>query len=139
MRKFVESALILFSLGGGAIAAPCRTPSLTSPDLWKPEHPPFSFTYDGKESAQFLNTWQISQNTAEEANGEIHRYIYTDPVTRLKVIAEVRFYPDFPDATDWVLRFRNEGTTDTPVIENILPLHWTMAAFRSGRGLQETA
>jgi len=27
---------------------------------------------------------------------------------------------------DWVLKFRNDGSSDTPIIENILPLHWAM-------------
>lgn len=127
-RRYIEITLVLLFLAGGMATAVAQAPGLTSPDLWKPEHAPFSFKYDGKASATFLNTWRVSQETAAEANGEIHRYLYKDPVTRLEVIAEVRLYHDFPGVIDWVLRFRNEGSSDTPIIEDILPLHWTMAA-----------
>jgi alpha-galactosidase len=102
--------------------------NLTSQDLWKPEHVPFSFIYDGKKSAQILPTWQISQEDIKDEKGEIHRYIYIDPATHLKVMADVRLYPDFPGVIDWVIRFRNDGTSDTPIIENILPLDWSIPA-----------
>ncbi len=101
---------------------------LTSPALWKPEHVPFSFEYGGKKSAQLLTTWQTSQENVSDARGRTHRYTYTDPATHLKVIADVRLYPDFPGVIDWVVRFRNDGTSDTPIIENILPLDWSIAA-----------
>ena len=120
MKRVFKLAIVLFLLTGRAITALCQTPSLTSPDLWKPEHAPFSFTYDGKSSATFLSKWQVSQETAVETKGEPHRYYYRDPVTHLAVIAEIRLHADFPGVIDWVLRFRNEGTSDTPIIENIL-------------------
>jgi alpha-galactosidase len=68
-----------------------------------------------------------------------------DPVTDLKVIAEVRLYPDYPDVVDWVLKFRNDGPSDTPVIEDILPLHWAIpsssgdALVRHDRGSANSA
>lgn len=127
-RRYSIVTLVFFVLAGGAVTAIAQSLDLTSPDLWKPEKPPFSFNYDGKASSTFLNKWQVSQETPATANGEIYRYIYRDPVTHLEVIAEIRLYPDFPGAIDWVLRFRNEGSSDTPIIENILPLNWSMAA-----------
>ena len=42
--------------------------------------------------------------------------------------AEVRQFAEFPGVVDWVLRFRNNGTSDTPIVEDILPLHWTVPA-----------
>ena len=54
--------------------------------------------------------------------------MYTDPATHLTVMADVRLYPDFPDAVDWVIRFRNDGSTDTPILENILPLDGSIPA-----------
>jgi alpha-galactosidase len=102
------------------------TPGLTSRELWKPDQVPFSFKYDGKASTQVLPKWQTSEESVA-GTGEVRRYSYTDPATRLKVTAEVRLYPDFPGAIDWILKFRNDGAADTPIIENILPLDWALA------------
>jgi alpha-galactosidase len=102
-----------------------HTPDLTSPDLWKPQNVPFSFVYGGKTSAQLLPTWRAAQENAIQGNNQIHRYTYSDPVSHLTVIADVKLYPDFPGVIDWVVRFRNDGTSDTPIIENILPLSWS--------------
>ena len=101
---------------------------LTSPDLWKPERVPFSFKYGGKDSAQLLTTWQFKQEAIAGKDGQVQRYTYTDPATHLQVTAEVRLYPHFPGVADWVLSFRNNGATDTPIIEDILPLHWAIPA-----------
>lgn len=127
LLKFLP--IFLFVAGNTlALCAQTLARDLTSPDLWKPEHAPFSFRYAGKESAQLLPQWQVTEENSVDGNIQIHRYVYTDPSTHLKVTAEIRLYPDFPDVIDWVLRFRNDGTTDTPIIENILPLHWAIPA-----------
>jgi alpha-galactosidase len=121
-------SLILLCLARSAVAALGQAPDLTSPDLWKPENVLFSFQYDGKPSSKILASWQASDENVAAGGGQVHRYYYTDPATHLKVTAEVRLFPDFPGTVDWVLRFRNDGTTDTPIIENILPLHWAIPA-----------
>ena len=59
--------------------------------------------------------------------GEIHRISFLDPASHLRVIAEVRTFKDFP-ALDWVFYFNNEATTDSPILETIEPLDWTMAS-----------
>jgi alpha-galactosidase len=107
----------------GTVAGWSQTPGLASQDLWKADHVPFSFRYDGQESAQLLPTWRSShEGTAEDTV----RYSYMDPKTKLNVTAEVRYYRDFPQVLDWVIRFRNDGPSDTPIIENILPMHWAI-------------
>ncbi len=122
-----------------------RSSDLMVSDLWKPGQVPFSFEYGGKESTQLLTTWRTSDEIAARGSGNIHRYFYTDPATHLKVIAEIRLYPDFPGAIDWVLKFRNDGDSDTPIIENILPLHWAISAspgdcfLRHARGSSSSA
>ena len=121
--SFIFGVLVGINLHCEAQASPL-TPSV-SLDTWKSDQPPFYFKYDGKESSQFLSTWQRSEETALSDGGELHRYIFSDPATKLKVTAEVRTFRNYP-AMDWVLYFTNEGAADTPIIEDIQPLHWSM-------------
>lgn len=122
LAKALISLLIVFA-GTGNLLSQAVAADVTAPLLWDAHHVPFSFIYNGKESASFLSAWQFSADTAAGANGQLHRYTYVDPVTQLKVTAEVRLYPEFPGVVDWVLRFRNQGSSDTAIIENILPLN----------------
>jgi alpha-galactosidase len=130
--------LFLCLFAGSAIATFAQTPDLTSTDLWKAENAPFSFRYAGKESSQFLASWQASDENgtipglAGSPDHPVHRYIHTDPDTKLTVTAEVRTFPDFPGAAEWVLYFKNGGSVDTPIIENILPLHWSFPTTPGG-------
>jgi alpha-galactosidase len=119
-----------FLLAGSSLCAPSQTltSDLTSPDLWRPDRVPFSFTYGGKDSAELLKTWQTKSEIARANNAQVHLYSYTDPVTHLTITAEVRQYAEFPNVVDWVLRFRNGGASDTPILEDILPLHSALAA-----------
>ena len=59
--------------------------------------------------------------------GGNHPLLVCGSEDQAQVTAEVRHYRDFPAAVDWVIRFRNDGTSDTPIIENILPLDWAIA------------
>lgn len=145
--RVAQCLLMVFFLVGSTLGALSQTiaPGLTSPDLWKSEHVPFSFIYGGKPSAQFLAIWKISHEDVADGKGVILRTTYTDPVTHLKVMGDVRIYPDFPGVVDWVVRFRNDGASDTPIIENILPLDWSIPAaagdcvLRHARGSNESA
>ena len=109
-----------------AIASPAPAPSsIPSLDLWKSAQFPFDFKYAGKDSSSFLSSWQRTDETLPSPDGQLHRYTFVDPATHLKIVAEVRTFNDF-DAIDWVLKFTNEGSTDTPILEDILPLRWTI-------------
>lgn len=90
--------------------------------------PPFSFKYGGQPSADLLNGWQIdcTQKNLDENRTE-HTLEFTDPNTGLEVRSEAIFYSDFP-AVEWVLYLKNNGTSDTPILENILPLDVRMLA-----------
>jgi alpha-galactosidase len=94
-------------------------------DAWKNGPLPFSFTYGGRNSADFLTSWSKSDDTIPSPGGVTHRYTFTDLPTGLQVVADVRTYNRYP-AIDWVLRFSNTGSQDTPIIENVQPLAWTM-------------
>jgi hypothetical protein len=66
LSRNLKSLLLFFPFAGCTVGALGYTPApgLTSSDLWKAEHVPFSFQYDGKQSAQLLTTWQVSHNKA---------------------------------------------------------------------------
>jgi len=121
----MKSLVYFLSFLGGTIAALGQGFDVTSPNLWKTEAAPFAFKYDGRDSATFLSTWTRTEKNAQAASGPVHQVIYEDPATKLKMVVEVRNFTDFP-AVDWVLYFSNEGTADTPILENIQPLHTTI-------------
>ena len=127
MKTHVIIALAISTLA----VLPCRaetaraTPEM-SLDVWASKLP-FYFKYDGKESPAFISTWQRAEETLPSEGGQLHRYTFTDPATKLKVTAEVRTFKDF-NALDWVLKFSNEGAADTPIIEGVQPLSWTAPA-----------
>ncbi len=94
----------------------------------RPEFPgasaqaPFSFRYGGKSSSELLPTWQVTRDSQSEPEGvTLHRTTYKDPQTQLECVMELREYADFP-AARWVVRFRNAGSADTPILEDIQAL-----------------
>jgi hypothetical protein len=129
-RGVLSTLLTVFLLAAITLSLQCQVAAdqLTSTDQWKPERVPFSFKYAGQDSAKFLTKWEIKHEALPGKDSGTQQYSYADPITHLRVIAEVRRYSDFPNVVDWVLRFRNEGSSNTPIIENILPLDWTIPA-----------
>jgi len=87
-----------------------------------PSEPPFSFVYGGRVSDALLGDWKFSETTKALDRFRTSRtQIYTDPKTSLQVRCEIVQYRDFP-MVEWTLYFKNVGLTDTPILENILPL-----------------
>jgi alpha-galactosidase len=85
----------------------------------KADAPPFAFTYGGKASSEFLAKWASKPETRSMAQGTIERVVYRDASTGLRVTSVYTLYSDFP-AVEWVLRFKNEGASDSPVIADVL-------------------
>ena len=84
--------------------------------------PPFSFTYNGKPSAEFLGTWKVDRKTKKlDDHRTAHTITYSDPAGGLSVRCEAIAYDDFP-MVEWTLHFKNTGAADTPIIENIQSL-----------------
>ena len=84
--------------------------------------PPFSFDYDGVNSSEFLATWDFSVNeTLLDETRTLQTVTYTDRQTGLEVRCELTHFADHP-AVEWVLKFRNAGERDTPIIANIQAL-----------------
>ncbi len=80
---------------------------------------PFSFVYGGKASADLLKDWPCRRNTQKlDAHRTERISEWTDPATGLQVRLMGIEYGDFP-TVEWVARFKNTGTGDTPVISDI--------------------
>lgn len=124
----IAFAILLFAASSVCALSQSLTNELNSPQLWKSDRVPFSFRYEGKRSIDLLKKWETKIESLPATNAQVHLYSYTDPVTRLTVSAEVRQYAEFHGVVDWVLRFRNDGTSDTPILEDIEPLHFEFAA-----------
>src|SRR5690349_15801241 len=83
---------------------------------------PFSFSYGGRESRSLLSSWRKKEVTRVLPSGERKQLItYSDPATRLEVTSEITFFPE-GDAIEWLLRFRNAGGQDTPILQDVRPM-----------------
>jgi len=72
---------------------------------------PFSFRCGGRFSRDFLSTWKRGEDDLR----------WADPQTGLEVRVELRCLSGHP-AVEWLVRLRNGGTADTPILEDILAL-----------------
>jgi alpha-galactosidase len=90
-------------------------------DFWPSAKLPFSFVYDGKNSGDLLDTWTRTMDIRPDQDGARYSVQWTDPRTGLKVTASAIAFKDFP-AVEWVLRFENTGTNDTPILEKVQAL-----------------
>jgi alpha-galactosidase len=80
--------------------------------------PPFSFVYEGKLSDSFITAWDYKAENLKstEANVENSLYTYSDKQSGLVVKCLVTCYNDF-NAVEYVLRFINTSSSNTPIIE----------------------
>ena len=117
VKAWVDGALLRES--GPTAATLLSAPGRATTHL---EDFPFSFTYGGKDSAQLLPGWKRSTTALPAEAGKVRAQItYADPATGLEITCTVTRFTDFP-AAEWVLRLRNGGTADSPILENIRPL-----------------
>jgi alpha-galactosidase len=81
--------------------------------------PKISFSYGGKPSATFLTNWSRETRSAPLPGvGKSYRVVYQDAVSGLEVRIDAQCFENFP-AVEWTVYFKNTGTNDTPLIENI--------------------
>jgi len=84
--------------------------------------PPFSFRYDEKPSGDLLAHWPTTRSvTALDPQRTRHSTTYNDPRTGLEVRCVGIEYHDFP-TLEWTVYFKNSGSTDTPLLTDILAL-----------------
>lgn len=83
---------------------------------------PFSFIYGERSSRELLSSWKRSHEEKKTKNGrEEHTVIYTDPETGLEATYEFVVFDKYP-AVELMLKIRNTGKSDTPILKNIMPL-----------------
>lgn len=89
---------------------------------------PFSFTYDGKPSAEVLKTWEGKRASRQlDAHRTEHTLTFTDPTTGLELRCVAIAYADYP-AAEWVVYFENKGSKDTPIIANVHALDTSLTS-----------
>jgi len=90
---------------------------------------PFSFTFGGRASADFLVAWpaKTERRRVDEVLTE-HARTWTDPASGLRVRCVAVEYADYP-VVEWTVYFGNVGTKDTPILEDIEGLD---ASFERG-------
>ena len=93
---------------------------------------PFSFDYDGKASTELLKGWPC-QRTARnlDAQRTERTSVWTDPGTALQVRCVGIEYGDFP-TVEWVVRFKNTGAADTPILSGIQAVDLSLERTGSG-------
>ena len=111
----------------------------TAVHQWVEQHfakgkvPPFSFTYGGKKSDNFIRGWKFHAENLKsvEQDAEQTFYTYSDPQTGLKVKCTVTCFTDFP-AVEWVLKFSNTSGKNTPLIEKAAVIDQSFVAQGKG-------
>jgi alpha-galactosidase len=83
---------------------------------------PFSFRYGDASSNEMIGKWK-REHTSEKLDeySAKQAITFTEPDTGLAIRVESVIYRDFP-AVEWVLYIKNTGSSDTPILEKILPL-----------------
>ena len=93
--------------------------------------PPFSFRYGGRESSHLLSGWKCESRTSDvDGVGVRHEITYADPQTMLVIRVSAIQFKNFP-AVEWVIHFKNEGASETPILEAIQALD-TLVLSRGG-------
>jgi len=91
---------------------------------------PFSFTYAGLPSAQVLESWPLQRASRRlDENRTEHTLTSSDPETGLVFRCVAVQYHDFP-IVEWTLYFKNTGSSDTPVLEDIQALNTVLRRYR---------
>ena len=80
--------------------------------------PPFSFVYGGKASSAMIGKWTVTSDGKTTPDRIVKNVVYSDPASKLRVTVVYTIFKDYP-AVEWVIRLKNEGAADTPLIENV--------------------
>ncbi|MEI8122148.1 MAG: alpha-galactosidase [bacterium] len=89
--------------------------------------PPFSFCYDGRPSGEMLAGWQVRTEEGRNSAGDAVKTVtYHDPASGLECVIELTTVPG-TSAVEWIVRFRNTGTGDSPILSDIQAMDFVRA------------
>jgi len=98
--------------------------------------PPFSFKYGGRPSSELLGQWKLERQSQKlDEQREQHILTWTDPQSGLCVRCVGVQYHDYP-TVEWTLYFKNTGTADSPIIEDIQAIDTTFSSGARGDCIQ---
>ncbi len=135
MRKIfavaIVAAMCVMSPGNAAAVSPTAD-ELAKSRQWAAAkfetgvEPFFSFTYNGKPSAELLKTWEAirASRRLDDRRSE-HTTMYTDPKTGLVLRCVAIEYRDYP-TVEWTLYFKKMGKQESPILANIQALDVTL-------------
>ena len=80
---------------------------------------PFSFRLDGKPSGDILAGWQVRTEEGRNAAGDAVKTVtHRDPGSGLECALELTTVPG-SSAVEWIVRFRNTGAADSPILSDL--------------------
>ncbi len=92
----------------------------------------FSFTYNGRSSAEFLSTWPRKRAVRPlDARRTEHTLTYCDPKTGLEVRCVGVESHNFP-TVEWTLYFKNRSGQNTPILSDVQAVNAVFAAEAPG-------
>ncbi|MFA7288495.1 MAG: glycoside hydrolase family 36 protein [Melioribacteraceae bacterium] len=127
MQKFSKlniSLIIVFCFNINIVAFSTTSSDQINAKRWALEKfakgytPPFSFIYGGKSSDTFIKDWEYKAENIKSFDPNVEQFIYTysDKQTGLVVKCFVTCNNDY-NAVEYVLRFTNNSSQNTPIIE----------------------
>jgi alpha-galactosidase len=118
MKKSASLLLLVLTLAFSAFSAPeSASKEWMLKNFAKNKVPPFSFSYAGKDSKDFIRGWEYRMEPVKSADPAKEMYLasWRDPRTGLVVRCNLTGYLDFP-AVEWTLEFVNTSGRNTPLI-----------------------
>ena len=106
--------------------------SWVSANLSHHEKVPFSFFYDGVESSQMISDWNFHSEEFEVSPLKTQRTLrYRDSESGLGIRLEATIFQSHP-AIEWVIRIKNTGLVETPIISKLMALDSVFGTQQSG-------
>ncbi len=95
---------------------------------------PFSFIYNGASSRDLLGGWTVVQTDIAAVAGVARKHITWRSSDGLECRMEMKTFDAYP-AVEWVLYFKNTGTENSAIIENVqaLDVNWQAKPVNDGQ------
>jgi alpha-galactosidase len=131
--------VVLVIIIGNSLLLNAQTADKVNANEWiiekfaKGNIPPFSFVYGGKSSDSFITGWDYKSENLKSSGAGVENslYTYSDKQSGLVVKCFVTCYTDF-NAAEYVLKFINTSSQNTPIIEKTSVIDNTFGYNTSG-------